>query len=221
MAATIRRIGFTVLAACFAWSAAGVLPAKEPAKGPAEALQQFAEKQGHGARTAKALRGAGYEVPPEIEEAVAASRAKGAKRPLPRVGSLVSRLETVLGRPLTVEEKDRIQKASDDFARRLEEPRKKFIAEVARSTRIPDDWIQGIMPSLENQDPSADKKFISRLEGLTPSRLNARQLGEIRTADEDRRASAATLQEAHARQIAKITGLRASIISELLWPPAP
>jgi hypothetical protein len=158
----------------------------------------------------------GFEVTPEMEAAAMGITPEDVKAASRRGGAIESRLEAVLKRPLTSEQKRRIADAGRDLARNLEGPRKDYLQDLARATGLSVQQIAKIASPTGRQDPAVDRSALAKIEALVGRSLMARELDQIRAADERKQAAARSQQEAYSRQLAKITGIPQKFVLELL-----
>jgi hypothetical protein len=180
-----------------------------------EKLQKLAEHQGHPAAAVTQLKNFGFEVTPEMEAAAMGITPEDIKAAARRGGSIESRLEAVLKRPLSLEQKRRIADAGRDLARNLEGPRKDYLQDVALATGLSVAQAGQIVLSKGKQDPTVDAQAVAKTEKLLGRSLMARELDQIRTADERKQTAARSQQEAYARQLAKITGIPQKFVKQL------
>ena len=205
-----------VLAVAAATWCGNSLLAEQPAVGPMEKLQKLAEHQGHPAAAVTQLKNFGFEVTSEMEAAAMGITPEDVKAAARRGGSIEARLEAVLKRPLTVDQKRRIADAGRDLVKNRESPSKDYLQDVARATGLSVQQIGKIASPTGRQEPAVDKAALAKIEGLVGRKLMARELNQIRAADERKQAAARSQQEAYARQLAKITGIPQKFVLELL-----
>jgi hypothetical protein len=204
------------LAVVAAISCGNPLCAKQPAAGPMARLQKLAEYQGHPAAAVTQLENFGFEVTPEMEAAAMGIKPEDVKAAALKGGSVESRLEALLRRPLTSEQKRRIADAGRELAQNLETPRKEYFESVSRTTGLSLAQTTPIVLPKGKQDPTVDIPAVAKLEKLLGRKLTARELDQIRSADRQKRSAAESLQEGYARRIAAVTGIPAKFVLELL-----
>jgi len=192
------------------------LCAQQPTAGPMERLQKLAEHQGHPAAAVTQLENFGFEVTPEMEAAATGIKPEDVKAAARKGGSVESRLEALLRRPLTLEQKRRIADAGRGFSQNLETPRKEYVESVSRTTGLSLAQTTPIVLPKGKQDPTVDIPAVAKIEKLLGRKLIARELDQIRSADRQKRSAAESLQEVYARRIAGITGIPAKFALELL-----
>jgi uncharacterized protein YdbL (DUF1318 family) len=181
-----------------------------------ERLQKLAERQGHPAAAVTQLRSLGFEATPDMEAAAMGITPEDVKAAARRGGSIESRLEALLKRPLTPQQKRLIADADRDLVQSLEGPRKDYVQDLARATGLSVQQVGKIALPTGRQDPAVDKTALTKIESLVGRRLMARELDQIRAADQRNQAAARSQQEAYARQLAKITGIPHKYVLELL-----
>ena len=176
------------------WIAAMSLPlaplaAQQPAAGPMERLQKLAEHQGHPAAAVTQLENFGFEVTPEMEAAAMGIQPEDVKAAARKGGSIETRLEALLRRPLTAEQKRRIADAGREFSQNLETPRKEYVESVSRATGLSLAQTTPIVLPKGKQDPTVDIPAVAKLEKLLGRKLIARELDQIRGADRQKRSA--------------------------------
>ncbi len=200
-----------------AWAlAGGHVYAKQPAAGPMEKLQKLAEQQGHPAAAVTQLGNFGFQVTPEMEAAAMGITPEDIRAAARRGGPVDARLEAVLKRPLTTDEKRRIADAARLLAQNLEAPRNEYLQDIARATGLSAAQIRQITQPKGRQEPVVDGAAVAKIEAALGQKLVARQLSQIREADKRRQSAADAQQQTFTRQIAQTSGIPQKFVAELM-----
>jgi hypothetical protein len=191
------------------------LAGRPPARGPTQALQRLAEKQGHPGAAAKTLKDFGYPVPPEIEAAAAGITPEAIRQAIAKGGPLTLRLETALRRPLSADQTRRISEAERDSARQLATARQKYVQDAAQSVGLPEDKVRKVL-SRDTGKPAAEKGAVAQFEKLLGHPLAAGDVNRFAAAREAFLAASQSERGAFAQKVGKIAGIPQSVVQELL-----
>jgi hypothetical protein len=203
--------------AVMAWvSAFSPAWAKQPNVGPMDKLQKLAEQQGHPEAAVKQLGNLGFQVTQDMEAAAMGITPDDVQAAARRGGAIDARLEAVLKRPLTADEKRRIADAARQFAASLEAPRQEYLQDIARATGLSAAQVQQIALPKGRQDPVIDTAALAKIEAALGHKLVARQLNQIRAADDRKRSAADTQQDVLTRQISQTSGIPPKFVAELM-----
>lgn len=150
----------------------------------------------------------------------AAQQNKNAKgnmtQPAAPKSDLEAKIEGRLGKALTADQKQRLDRQLIEYTRTVLAPHAKFIQDVAKSVNQTDDVVAPMVPRSSSPSESIDKAVVAKLEAKLARKLTPAEQARIKALDDGRKALIKVLQDNHAKQVAAIVGLPANIISEML-----
>jgi hypothetical protein len=129
---------------------------------------------------------------------------------------LEQKIEARLGRPLTPDQKQRLQRTSVDHSRNLLLPHAKFIQDVAQAFNQTADIVAPMVPRANSPSESLDKAVAPKLEAKLARKLNPGELNRLKALDDGRKAQVKVQQDNYARQISAVVNLPMNAISEML-----
>lgn len=122
-------------------------------------------------------------------------------------GLLLPKIESRLGRPLSVEQRKQLGAAAQETMASLRAAQGRFVQSVAQVSGLSPSDIAAMMPTIGQANEGFDKNMIPKIEAKLGRPLTPQQLQAINKADSDKKAAMGPVQQNFARSIARITGL--------------
>ena len=130
--------------------------------------------------------------------------------------SLISRIESKLGRGLTAQQRQEIERVIRQSASALADCQNQFLERVAAILSTPESRVKAIFASSGPGELDFDRGLIPKLEGQLGRVLSTSEIDQLRKADAQRQEAVRPVQMRLAERLATVTRLPADEIRDLL-----